>query len=414
MTMLASAPRVVVSSRDRCRVCGSRDVKEFLCLSDMPLTEGFVRADGGGEEFAAPIGVYRCGGCGLCQTQHDVNVADYYDAYAYSSSASPFVQRFMEALAGEVCGRYGLSPGDVVVEVGSGDGAQLGCFQRRGMGVVGFEPSHVLAAEAGRRGVESVVGLFDARSAARLPAGMARAAAALLLYTLDHLPEPLGALQALRGMLDPRRGVVVIEVHDLATIVARREFCLFEHEHTVYCEAATLRGLLARAGLELLELKLLPRAVRRANSLLAVATPAGSDLAAGAPGGVAAGEPLGLEALRAAADDIGESIERVRRYLSDARRDGRRIAGYGAGGRGVMTLAACARPGDVAYLCDANARFHGWLTPRSRVPVVGPEQVAREPVDEVIVFSFGYLDEIRARLTACGYRGLITPLTELI
>lgn len=415
MTALATPPRVVVTARDRCRACAAPRVEEFLCLPDMPLTEGFIRADDVAAEFLAPIRVFRCAACGLCQTQHDVNVADYYEQYAYSSAASRFTQRFMDTLAETLATRYDLSPGDVVAEIGSGDGTQLACFARRGLRVIGFEPSRVLAAAAENRDVPSIVGLFDARTAAQLPAALRPVAAALLLYTLDHLPDPVAALTTLRGLLDPRRGIVVIEIHDLDTILARREFCLFEHEHTIYCSAATLEALLRRAGFALLDLDLLPLSARRANSLLAVATPLGSALAPSADRPDADPSPsFTLESLHAAAGAIHASTKRLQRYLADARRTGRSIAGYGAGGRGVMTLAACARPGDIAYLCDENPRFHGWLTPCSRVPVVAPSHVAHHPVDELIVFSFGYLPEVRTRMAEFRYSGILTPLPALL
>ena len=60
-----------------------------------------------------------------------------------------------------------------------------------------------------------------------------------------------------------------------------------------------------------------------------------------------------------------------------------------------MTLAyAGLDHSDIAYLVDRNPHAHGWLAPASHVPVVPPSHLDAEPVDDLIVFSYGYMDEI--------------------
>lgn len=130
-----------VHPRAGCRLCGSRDVAEFLDLGEAPFTDDFVAPEDRGQEFVAPLRVAVCRGCWTAQTQHDVEVDEYYRDYNYSVAASPFAQRFMARLAEETMRRYGFGPGARVLEVGSGDGAQLAQFQALGARVLGFEPS---------------------------------------------------------------------------------------------------------------------------------------------------------------------------------------------------------------------------------------------------------------------------------
>lgn len=389
-----------VHQRSACRLCGSSDMAEFLRLGDAPFTDDFVAPDQRGEEFAAPLSVWICQACWSAQTQHDVEVNEYYRDYNYSVAASPFAQRFMARLAQETMSRFGLGPGATVLEVGSGDGAQLAQFQARGARVLGFEPSADLCATSRANGVPVSECLFDAQTAATIPAELRPADAIVLTYTFDHLPEPLPFLEAVRGVLDPERGVLVIEVHDLEQIMDRRETCLFEHEHSVYLTRRSFRRLLERAGFELLTTRLLPDSERRGNSLLIVAGVQGTHHV---PDAVDDG-PAGLDRWQTYADfghAVAESHEALRRYVKAARADGRRVAGYGAGGRGVMTLAGTGLgPQDIAYLCDRSPHAHGLLAPGSHVPICGPDRLAEEPVDELIVFSYGYLDEISEQLAA--------------
>lgn len=387
-----------IRERATCRVCGGDDVPFFLDLGDAPFTDDFVTDDNAGREFTAPLRVAVCRSCWTAQTRHDVDVSDYYRDYNYTVAASGFAQRFMDRLAEETLARYGFGDGARVLEVGSGDGAQLKHFQDRGARVLGFEPSAELCAASRAIGVDVAQTLFTAESVGEIPADMAPADVVVLTYTFDHLPEPLPFLEAVRTVLDPARGVLVIEVHDLEAIMARRETCLFEHEHSIYLTSHSFAALLERAGFTLLTTELLPAGERRGNSLLVVAAPSGTEHAA---------DPLpelsrdfdAWETYEGFGAEVDAGHAALRDWVREQRAAGRVVAGWGAGGRGVMTLAYTGLGrDDVAYLVDRNEHAQGLLTPATHVPVVAPEHLAAEPADDLIVFSYGYFDEIAAEV----------------
>lgn len=397
--------KYVVTERPACRVCGSNRLVRFLELPDMPLTDEFLRQDEFGTEFMWPVRVYFCEHCCLVQTLHDVNMEDYYRDYQYSVALSPFAQRFMRRIAGAVWQQYQFRCGDTVVEVGSSDGTQLACFQARGARVFGFEPSAPLAQIACSRGIPVAQRLFDEHVDQDIPRDLLPVQVVLLTYTFDHLPDPMSFLGAVRRVLDPERGVLVIEVHDLEKIMEQREYCLFEHEHTAYYTVTTMQMVLRRAGFELIDISLVPEAERRGNSLLVVATVQGSTLASQALPTFSLGS-LGIaDTYVHFGGAVQNSLLHLRELVQGKRQKGLRLAGYGAGGRGVITLATTAQPRDFAYVCDKNPSFHGYYTPGAHVPVYGPERLLIDPVDEVTVFSFGYFEEICEDLIDFKARG---------
>jgi hypothetical protein len=403
--------------RSSCRLCGGSDLREFIRFPDMPFTDEFVSESRQGSEFRADIAVFWCADCRSAQTLHDVEVQEYYRDYRYTVSSSPFARRFMQRLADELFRRFGMRAGDRVIEVGSGDGYQLACFKQHGARVLGFEASAELTRLAEAVGVPTVQTLFDGESADQIPAAMRPAHAVLLTYTFDHLPEPRPFLELVRSVLDPVRGLLVIEVHDFAQIVERREICLFEHEHSIYLTGLTMKRLLARCGFRLLTSKLLPPGLRRGNSLLIVAAPEASTAHAATFAPDAGDGPLEhWDRLATFGAEVRAGMERFRGYLSTRRSAGQILAGYGAAGRGVMTLAMGGVGRDeIRYLCDQNSRFHGLLTPVTHIPVVPPEQVDMEPADELVVFSYAYLGEIRHRLAGFADRGgRFTSILDLL
>jgi SAM-dependent methyltransferase len=403
-----------IDRRDSCRICGASDVPFFLDLGQAPFTDDFVTPAAAGSEFSGALAVAVCRSCWSAQTRHDVDVSDYYRDYRYSVAASGFAQRFMARLAQETLDRYGFAGGARVIEVGSGDGAQLAHFQRHGARVLGFEPSADLCAVSRAEGVPVAECLFMAETVAEIPPQLRPADVVLLTYTFDHLPEPLPFLEAVHSALEPRRGVLVIEVHDLEQIMERRETCLFEHEHSIYLTSDSFARLLDRAGFELLTTELLPAHERRGNSLLVVAAPKGTEHAADPP------RPLSHDFDRwETYADFGDAVERshaaLRDWVRERRAAGETVAGWGAGGRGVMTLAYTGlRADDVDYLVDRNPHAHGHLAPGSHVPVVAPEHLADHPVDHLVVFSYGYMDEIREHARELGCDAELVSVLDLL
>ena len=371
------------------------------------MTDEFVTAEELGTEYTADLNIYFCDACRMVQTLHTMEPGKYYREYGYTVSASPLAQRFMRRLAEETFRRFGFQGSDRVLEIGSGDGFQLACFKERGARVLGFEPSGDLCRRARENGVKSVQRLFTTAETDQIPDELRPAQVVLLSYTFDHLPDPQAVLEAIKTILDPQRGVLVIEIHDLEKVLERCETCLFEHEHTIYLHSGSLRRLLESAGYTFLTTRLLPDDERRANSLLVAVAPAGSEHTPDASNHRSDSPHLDTwDCYAEFAGRVEESHKRLRQYVQGQIERGRQIAGYGAGGRGVMTLAmAGLDAASIVYLCDANPAIHGLYTPATHVPVVSPERLLEDSVDEVIVFSYGYLAEIRDQWRAFEARG---------
>ena len=51
-----------------------------------------------------------------------------------------------------------------------------------------------------------------------------------------------------------------------------------------------------------------------------------------------------------------------------------------------------------------NPKHQGYLSPKSGLQVFTPEKLFHDPVDEIIVFSFGYFNEIVNTAKNYGYR----------
>jgi hypothetical protein len=161
-----------------------------------------------------------------------------------------------------------------------------------------------------------------------------------------------------------------------------------------------MKWLLERSGFTLLTADLLPEKERRGNSMLVVATPRESNYTPAFKANYKASVDLdNWQTYSTFSEAVGGSLKKLRTYVRSRNKEGKRLAGYGAGGRGVMMLAmAGLGREDLVYLCDQKPGLHGFFTPGSHVLVTAPSRLLKDPVDEVIVFSYGYMDEIKEQL----------------
>ncbi len=386
-----------------CRVCAGNRLRLILHLADMPLTDDFVPQSMFGSEFRCDLNLYVCEDCATVQTRHDVSGQEYYKDYRYSVAGSATASRFMRLLAESVVRRCGTADPARrrILEIGSGDGSQLLAFKQLGWQVLGYEPSAILAQSAEQRGVPTIRGHFDLSFKPELPNDFHTVDVLLLSYTFDHLAHPREFLAAARSLLRPDSGILVVEVHNLEDIFKRREYCLFEHEHTIYLTAASAASLAAREGFKVLDYDPVPGNERRANSLIFVATPQGADQSRPA---VLPLEPAKAGFYERQAALIQQGIANLDCFVDHIAASGGTIAGYGAGGRGVMTLASMQSAAKVSYLVDRRFDRPGLVAPKSGVPVSGLSKLKESPVDKILVFSYGYMDEIRSELAAYGYK----------
>lgn len=409
--------KYTVDQRSSCRLCGSENLTQILHFDAVPFFDEVVTPESRGSEFSHPMDLYFCGDCAGVQSQHDVNLLEYYHTYEYVASHSPFIRTYMQALVAYCHRRFELGEGDKVIEVGAADGYLLSLFKDRGADVLGFEAAENLCRLADQNGIPVVNALFTMESLDLVPAEFSNTKLLALLHTFDHLFDPAPFLDVVREVLDPERGVLLLEVHDLHDIYVKRESALFGHEHATYLHYGSMRRFLARHGFRLVDFNFLPKSMCRGSSMLVAATPAGSRVEE-APGLAAFEDPRldELGTFREFQASVSRSFAHLRDHIAAERARGRRFAGYGGWGRGVTTLAMAGLTAEhLDFVVDGNPNLRGCFTPVTGFRIESPDHVSRETVDEIVVFNYGYIEEIRETLSGfIADGGRVVPVVDVL
>ena len=255
----------------KCRICNSKNLTKIVKLSKMPFTDEFMTFKNIGKEFLHDINVFLCKDCQVVQTQHDVEVNKYYLDSQYSVAHSKIANKFMCLLANNINSFYFKKISKKsILEVGSGDGKQLHQFKKIGFDVLGYEPSKILSDIANKNKIKTINGLFTKDSLNLFKAQKKYFDVILLTYTFDHLPNPGEFLDISKKLLK-KNGILVVEVHDLDKISKNIEFCLFEHEHSIYLNKSSATKFLSKYDLDIINFNLIEEKYRRANYLIFVA-----------------------------------------------------------------------------------------------------------------------------------------------
>ena len=200
-------------------------------------------------------------------------------------------------------------------------------------------------------------------------------------HVLEHVPHPVAFLELVRAQLKPE-GKVFLEVPNLDAIIDNKRFQDFYAEHLSYFDPSSLSFVLARAGLEVKEIF----TVEQGDYLVAVTR--------------------ARVALQGMLDDLADFRTKFQTLAKESRTQGRRLAVWGAGGRGVAFYALVrAQDLGIAYVVDSDPNKHGYLTPVSHLPVVSPARLQSDPVDDLLIVASAFQDEILRELKGFAANG---------
>ena len=355
-----------------------------------------------------------CSTCRMVQRIGDSDLSGYYQDSTYSVVSSPFLSSFLNAVANHIVGLCETMQNDHiprVLDIGCNTGEQLLAFRQLGCDVIGVEPSTALSTVAASRGLKVHNAPFGLEFASELLCNHGQMDVVISTFTLDQMDDPLGFLRGVRNILRPGVGLVVLEVHDVDVTYQTKEVALFDREHSIYPDRDSFGVLLRLAGLEIIETNFLPEALCRKNSLLVVARHTASLETLGTPPPNVRDLSGHQEAFRT----ITVGIDNLTAFLNDCIDRGIRLAGYGAGFRGIMYCSLVPNASAFAYVLDGNPALHNSTMPKSQVPIYGPEHLQTDPVDYIVVFSHGYFQEIVSTCEALGYpKGALISLPEIL
>lgn len=356
-----------------------------LDLGDQPAADHFPPVDDPGPDPVHPLRMWLCGGCGLAQLAEDPTTPEEprgAEPAAMVAQAKDAVARVLAA---------GLLPagGGSITEFGSPHGGSWLDL----LGAAG------LTEATPGTPADVVVDCFGLMHAADQAAGLAE--------RVEAVAED---------------GVLLLQFHTLAAIVADGSWNSLRHGHFAYYSVPVLERMLDAVGFEVVHAFLfdlyggtvLLAARRRGAPGPADPVSVGSMRDREVSAGVTDPAVVGRleEATRASADALRER-------LTELRDRGRSVLGYAAASRAVPLLNRAGIGADLLpAVADGSPGKQGRRVPGVGVPIIAVDEVEERHPDEVVLFVTDLLDEVRGRLPGVEAGGgqwvVVDPVVRVV
>jgi SAM-dependent methyltransferase len=383
-----------------CRSCGAPLTTTFIDLGLSPPANGLTEpADAGRGESFYPLHAYVCDVCLLVQLDVFETPEQIFRDYSYFSSYSTSWLRHAEEYVEAMRGERGIGPGKRVVELASNDGYLLQYFIRAGIEVLGIDPASNVAVVARERGVPTLDEFFGRAVAERVAAEYGPADLIVANNVLAHVPDINDFVGGIARLL-ALDGFATIEFPHVLNLIAGVQFDTIYHEHFSYLSALALIPLFARHGLTIFDVQEIPT---HGGSLRVFVGHTGKrPIEASVTALVEKERTHGLDRIETY-PAFCEAVLRVKRdfleFLIAARRDGKKVGGYGAAAKATTLLNfAGARTDFISFVADKSPHKQGRLIAGVRVPIVTPERLRAERPDYVVIFPWNIAAEIRDEL----------------
>lgn len=388
-------------SAPRCRLCSAELHRSFVDLGMSPPCESYLTVEqiDQGETFY-PLHVRICSECLLVQLPAYIPPEDIFSDYAYFSSYSDSWVKHAGDYVTEAVDRLGLGADSFIVEVASNDGYLLQHSVARGIRSLGIEPAANIAEVAVANGVPTEVMFLGKETGRKVADIHGKADLVVANNVFAHVPDIVDFSKGLRQLVADD-GHVTIEIPHLMRLIEGNEYDTIYHEHYSYLSLLTTQRVLAAAGLSVVDVQELAShggSLRTWSTPTEVAGPPSDNVARVLAAEAAAGLDT-VEGHAGFAQQVSQVRDEFVEFLIQCRRAGKKVAAYGAPGKGNTLLNHCGIRADlIAFAVDRNPHKHGRFLPGTHIPISPVERLADERPDVIVIMPWNLRAEIAAQL----------------
>ena len=382
----------------QCRFCAEPLRETFVDLGMSPLCQTHIEPKNlNAMEPFYPLHSYVCEKCFLVQLPEHVAPPAIFEEYAYFSSYSDTWLAHAKKYVETVSARFGLNKQSLVVELASNDGYLLQYFVEKSIPVLGIEPAKNVAQVAIKKGVRTISEFFGRETARKVVRDHGLADLILGNNVLAHVPDINDFVGGMKTLLKPG-GVITMEFPHLIRLIEENQFDTIYHEHFSYLSFTTVEKVFAAQGLTLFDVDELTThggSLRIYGRHLEDTAKAVSANVTGLKQretnwGIGTWAPY-----RAFGEKVKATKRNILRFLIEAKQAGKKVAGYGAPGKGNTLLNYCGiRTDFMEFTVDRNPYKQGKYTPGTRIPISPPERIREFKPDYLFILPWNLKDEI--------------------
>lgn len=386
---------------DECAITGSKERFAYFDLGDFPLVNNLDDDKKSSLECDRyPLRIEYYPESGLSSLSHAVSGEILFKNYLYKSGVNVPYIRHCRKMFRDVSKIAEIRSGDLVIDIGGNDGTLLEAFREESskeLRLLNIDASENLAKESIQKGIPTMNAFFGLEAAKSVSSSEGKARLITSTNVFQHLKDTNSFVKGIKEALDAE-GIWTLEfpywIHDLETM----QFDQTYHEHMYYYTVSALKKMMEKHGLKIVRAE--EHAIHGGSMRLVMAH---SDSSIAEDGTVAAAlkreEPFDEEYYRNWQAKIAGHLDACRSKIAALKKEGKKIAGFGAAAKGCIFLNAAGLTfEDLEYVVDDTDIKQGKYVPGTGIRVVGREALKSDPVDYLIILAHNFADHISVSL----------------
>lgn len=405
-----------------CRICGNQQLTPILSLGEQKLTGVFPR-DREALVISGPLELVKCdnerasGSCGLVQLKHSFHPSFLYGgSYGYRSALNQSMVLHLKSIVEDIKQRVELTPGDLVVDIGSNDSTLLQSYSSEGLRLVGIDPTGDKFRKYYPDHIELISDFF---SAAKLRDHVNDQQAKVItsismFYDLENPTQFMAEVN--QSLADD--GIWICEQSYLPLMMERNSYDTICHEHLEYYALEQIMWMAEKTGFKIIDITTNDV---NGGSFRFVAAKKNAGYAASQTVGrfIAKEIELGLHKLpiyEAFAQRVVKHRDDIRRCFAQLKTANKKVLGYGASTKGNVLLQYCGLTAEeIPYIAEVNTDKFGCFTPGTLIPIISEEEAKLMAPDFFFVLPWHFKEGIlrREKQFIANGGGLIMPLPSI-
>jgi len=394
-----------------CRACSSERIETFFDLGNQPFANCLLKEIHFSEK-SYPLSLSWCPECNLVQLNQTADPRDLFSEYVWVTGTSSVAREYSVKFSEDILARStGIREKEFILEVASNDGTFLKPFIRGGYKVLGVDPAENIVKSAVAEGVPTKCGFFGQAMAREIVDEHGYPTIILVRNVLPHVANLHDFLNGLQLCLN-NDGLLAIEVHYAKVILDELHYDSIYHEHLCYFSLKSIEKLLNDHGLFIFDI---------AESLIS----GGSIVLYLKKKALKQKQPVQIyrdnekklgtneiKSWRQFADKAFSHKKQLLNLLTEEKKEGGIVIGYGASARSSTMLNFCNIGRKyISMIADQNPLKHKCFTPGTHILIDSPGNVMETNPNTVFVLAWNFLKEIAGHLkTTFKFNGkLIVP-----
>ncbi len=369
----------------------------------MALADSFLSSENEiASEKKYPLRLCICNNCKHIQIDEIVDPALLFVDYPWETGVSKSVIQFSEDLCKKLLNVHtstNKSSPAKVLEVASNDGTVLSVFQKNGCEIMGVDPARNVVKKANERGVRSIAEFFNLETAANIVSQYGKWDVCIARNVLAHVNELHSLVEGMKTILN-KDGFAVIEVPHLKTTFEELQYDQVFHEHIGYHSLDSIKRLFELHEMKVFDVEELW--IHGGSIRVYLQHENGNkDVSENVKKVLETENKIGLykkDSWRKFAERALNHKKELRSELEKIKSNNKKVAIYGASGKGQSLLQFCEIDGSlVEYVVDKSEVKQGKYTPGTHIKIFSPNHIYEDRPDVLLLCAWNFAKEIMSQ-----------------